>query len=175
MLNIPFLPNITGLGSAVENEGILQKMLIKFYQIAYKKASCVFFQNEENYNFFVEKNIKIKNHQIIPGSGVNIDFFKTQEYPSDDLIEFVFISRIMKEKGIDQYIDAAKNIRKRYPQTRFHVLGFCEEEYEDELKRLEDEDIIKYIGMQSDVIVFIKKSHCMIHPSYYLICMSDVL
>jgi len=175
MLNIPFLPNITGLGSAVENEGILQKMLIKFYQIAYKKASCVFFQNEENYNFFVEKNIKIKNHQIIPGSGVNIDFFKTQEYPSDDLIEFVFISRIMKEKGIDQYIDAAKNIRKRYPQTRFHVLGFCEEEYEDELKRLEDEDIIQYHGMQSDVRVFHKTSHCTIHPTYYPEGMSNVL
>src|SRR5690625_3912009 len=55
ILNIPFLPNITGLGSAVENESFLQKLLIKLYQIAYKKATCVFFQNNENYNFFIEK------------------------------------------------------------------------------------------------------------------------
>jgi len=166
ILKIPFFPNITGLGTAVEKESMLQKILINLYQVAYKKASCVFFQNEENYNFFKKKNIKIRNHHIIPGSGVNTSTYQLLDFPSNDLTEFVFISRIMKEKGIDQYLDAAKYIRKKYPDTKFHVLGFCEEAYEAELNRLQDEGVIQYHGMQNDVRKFHKISHCTVHPTY---------
>ncbi|SFB00963.1 galacturonosyltransferase [Lentibacillus halodurans] len=175
ILKVPFFPNITGLGKAVEKESMLQKMLIKLYRVAYKKAGCIFFQNEENYKFFKTKNIKIGNHRIIPGSGVNTNFYQLLDYPSNDLIEFVFISRIMKEKGIDQYLEAAKYIREKYPNTRFHVLGFCEDDYEDALNRLQDEGIIQYHGMQNDVGEFHKISHCTIHPTYYPEGMSNVL
>lgn len=173
--NIPFFPNVTGLGTAVENEGLVQKLLIKMYKFAYKKASCVFFQNEANRQFFRDKGIKVKNARVIPGSGVNTTHFSLLPYPSDNEIHFMFISRIMKEKGINQYLDAAKYIKAKYPNTVFHVLGYCEQDYQEELKYLQSEGIIHYHGMQSDVREFHKFSHCTIHPTYYPEGMSNVL
>ena len=173
--NIPFFPNVTGLGTAVENEGLVQKLLIKMYKFAYKKASCVFFQNEANRQFFRDKGIKVKNARVIPGSGVNTTHFSLLPYPSDNEIHFMFISRIMKEKGINQYLDVAKYIKAKYPNTVFHVLGYCEQDYQEELKYLQSEGIIHYHGMQSDVREFHKFSHCTIHPTYYPEGMSNVL
>jgi glycosyltransferase involved in cell wall biosynthesis len=175
VLNVPFFPNVTGLGSAVENESIMQKVLLQMYKFALKKASCIFFQNEENQQFFKNKRIAIKKSKVIPGSGVNLQDFPLIPYPSAETIEFVFISRIMKEKGIDQYLQAAKYIKRKYPYTRFHVLGFCEEDYEPKLRELQMEEIIHYHGMQSDIREFHKISHCTIHPTYYPEGMSNVL
>src|SRR5690625_3077135 len=133
MLNIPAFPNITGLGSAVESNGKLQQFLIRLYKIAYKNKGCVFFQNEENKQFFIDNKITVEKYRVIQGSGVNLDEFKLQPYPSDQTIEFIYISRIMKEKGIEEYLKAAKYIKGKYPFTRFHILGFCEEDYEEKL------------------------------------------
>lgn len=173
---VPVIANITGLGSAVENEGLMQKITILLYKIAFKNIHKVFFQNKENQQFFIDKKIAIGKHGLLPGSGVNLEHFSPLEYPDSENIEFVYISRIMKEKGIDQYIDAAKYIRKKYPNTRFHILGFCEEkDYEDKLDKLEKENIIIYHGMQRDIRKFLKNTHCTIHPSYYPEGMSNVL
>lgn len=172
---IPFIANITGLGTAVEKESLIQRMLIFLYRIAFNKVGCIFFQNSENQQFFIENNIGLGKHKIIPGSGVNIDYFNLLDYPSDKFVEFIFVSRIMKEKGIDQYLEAADYIRDKYPDTRFHVLGFCEDDYEEKLKMYQDKGVIQYHGMQSDVREFHKISHCTIHPTYYPEGMSNVL
>lgn len=175
MKGIPFFPNVTGLGSAIANRGIIQKMLVLIYKVACKKASCVFFQNMENQEFFKYKKISIRRSRIIPGSGVNIKYFSLLPYPACETIEFTFISRIMKQKGIEQYLEAAEFIRNKYPNTRFHVLGFCEEEYEEKLYSFQERGIINYHGMQSDVREYYKISHCTIHPTYYPEGMSNVL
>lgn len=174
-LKIPYIANITGLGTPVEHESILQKIIIILYKIAFKNVNCVFFQNFENMQFFEDHNIAIKKRKLIPGSGVNLKEFSVLDYPSTKTVEFLFIARIMKEKGIDQYLEAAKYIREKYPYTRFHILGFCEEEYEDKLKKLQKMSDIIYHGMQSDVRKFLKITHCTIHPSYYPEGMSNVL
>ena len=119
MRHIPCLANITGLGTAVENESPAQKMIIWMYRIAFKKVACVFFQNTANYRFFVDHRIKLKNHRIIPGSGVNLTEYGLLEYPPDGEIHFLFIARVMKEKGIDQYLDSAKAIRESIPVRCF--------------------------------------------------------
>jgi galacturonosyltransferase len=173
LLNIPYIANITGLGTAVENEGFMQKLTVFLYKIAFKKIHCLFFQNEENRKFFVNKNIVTDRHRLIPGSGVNLEHFRVLEYPPDDTVEFVFISRIMKEKGIEQYLEAAKYIKNKYPNTKFHILGFCEEAYEDKLNAMKG--IIEYHGMQRDITVYLEKCHCTIHPTYYPEGMSNVL
>lgn len=172
---VPVIANITGLGSAVENRGVMQKITVFLYKIAFKNIHKVFFQNEENRQFFLDKKIAIGKHGLLPGSGVNLEYFKPLEYPDSDNIEFLFISRIMREKGIEQYIDAAKYITKKYPNTRFHILGFCEENYEDILRELEKEKIIIYHGMQRDIRKFLKNTHCTIHPTYYPEGISNVL
>jgi galacturonosyltransferase len=174
-LNVPYIANITGLGTAVEKDGLMQKISIILYKIAFKKISCVFFQNIENRQFFIDNKIAIEKHRLIPGSGVNLEHFKVLEYPPEETTEFVFISRIMKEKGIDQYLEAAEYIRSKYTNTKFHVCGFCEEAYEDKLKMLQDKGIVTYHGMLRDVREILKKTHCTIHPTYYPEGMSNVL
>lgn len=171
----PYIANITGLGTAVENGGVLQSITIFLYKLALKNASCVFFQNHENAEFINKKGIIKGKQRIIPGSGVNLDHYEVLDYPEDGIINFLFISRVMKQKGIDQYLDAAKYIKEKYPNTQFHILGFCEESYEVKLKAMHNKGIIQYHGMQSDVREFHKISHCTIHPTFYPEGMSNVL
>lgn len=173
--NIPCIANITGLGTAVENKGLVQKITILLYKYSFSKIKKVFFQNEENMNFFNKHKIAIGKHKLIPGSGVNLDRFEVLEYPKSDIIEFAFISRIMKEKGIEQYLEAAEYIRKKYKNTKFHICGFCEEEYEERLNLLEKEQVIEYHGMVRNIKSILKRIHCTVHPSYYPEGISNVL
>ncbi len=175
MLNVPYIVNVTGLGTAVENGGLLQKITIMLYKISLKRASCVFFQNAENAEFFKSKGIVNGRSRLIPGSGVNLDQYYVMDYPEKELTRFLFISRIMKQKGIDQYLEAAEYIGIEYSNTEFHILGYCEEEYESKLRDMESRNIIHYHGIQSDVRKYHKVSHCTIHPSYYPEGMSNVL
>lgn len=175
MLKIPYVTNITGLGTAVEEKGILQFITTNLYKFALRNAQTVFFQNEENEKFFRKLKIANGKHKLLPGSGVNLSEYNVFDYPSDDTIDFVFVSRIMKEKGIDQYLETAKYIRKKYPQTRFHICGFCEEAYEDKIKALEKNGLILYHGLVKDMREMYKKVHCVIHPSYYPEGLSNVL
>lgn len=175
MSGVPYIANITGLGTAVENGGLLQKITLFLYRSALKKARCVFFQNKENQEFFIKEKIIKGDNRLIPGSGVNLDYYMVLDYPSDEVVNFLFIARVMKEKGIENYLDAAEYIKKKYPKTTFHILGFCEQDYENKLREMQDRGIIKYHGMQSDVREFHKFSHCTIHPTYYPEGMSNVL
>ncbi|NMA31052.1 MAG: glycosyltransferase family 4 protein, partial [Candidatus Methanofastidiosa archaeon] len=145
------------------------------YKMGLKKASCVFFQNKENSDFINIKGIIKGKQKLLPGSGVNLNHYQVLDYPNDKVINFLFISRVMKQKGIDQYLDAASFIKDKYPNTEFHILGFCEETYEDKLIEMQNEGIIQYHGMQRDVREFHKISHCTIHPTYYPEGMSNVL
>jgi glycosyltransferase involved in cell wall biosynthesis len=176
MTKIPYIPNITGLGTALENSGLLQSVASCLYKVALREASCVFVQNRENADFMTEKGIIKRKLRLIPGSGVNLNHYQVLDYPSDDeVVRFLFISRVMKQKGIDEYLAAAKYIKDRYPKTEFHILGFCEEAYEQKLNDLDAKGIIQYHGIQTDVREFHKISHCTIHPTYYPEGMSNVL
>lgn len=174
-LNIPYMANITGLGTALENEGMLQKFVIGLYKRAFRKIQCVFIQNEENKKFFVDHNLFVNKLKLLPGSGVNLNQFKLLPYPDDETVEFLFLARIMKEKGIEQYIEASKEIRKKYPNTKFHICGFCEEDYKDRVQELTNNGDVIYHGMISDVREMIKITHCTVHPSYYPEGLSNVL
>ena len=172
---VPCVTNITGLGTAVENGGLIQKITVLLYKYAFTKVQRVFFQNTENMKFFEDHKIALGKHKLLPGSGVNLQRFKVLEYPDGDTVEFAFISRIMKEKGIEQYLEAAEYIRSKYPNTVFHVCGFCEDAYEDKLKELTEKGVINYHGMVRDVKGFLKGIHCTIHPTYYPEGLSNVL
>ena len=173
--HVPFVANITGLGTSVENPGMSQKLIIELYKVAFKHVQRVFFQNTENQQFFIDHNIAVDKHGLLPGSGVNLSRFTVTDYPSDDVVKFAFISRIMKEKGIDQYLDAAKEIKKKYPNTEFHVCGFCEAEYEGKLNEYNEDGTVIYHGMIRDVAGFMSGMNCIIHPTYYPEGLSNVL
>ena len=172
---IPYIANITGLGRALENEGLMQKITTMLYRKAFRNVSCVFFQNQENLEFFKKRSIAVDKAQLLPGSGVNLERFSVMPYPTPDHTSFVFIARVMKEKGIDQYIDTARYIRSKYPNTTFHVCGSCEADYEEKLTAYDQEGIINYHGRVDDIRTILIDVHCTIHPSYYPEGMSNVL
>lgn len=179
LMNVPQVANVTGLGTAVENPGFTQKITLALYRFAFKKIQRIFFQNTENRQFFIDHNLFTDKHGLLPGSGVNLERFAPLPYPDEtDGIHFVFISRIMREKGIEQYLDAALSFRTRTglsPRPIFHVCGFCEKEYEGKLDEYVKKGIVIYHGMVRDVREVLKNVHCTIHPSFYPEGLSNVL
>lgn len=174
-LGVPYVANVTGLGTAIENGGLMQKISLALYKMGLRKAQKVFFQNTENRDFMVSKGVVKGPYDMLPGSGVNLNQYNVFPYPNGDTVDFVFIARVMKEKGIDQYLDAAKEIRKRHPETRFHICGFCEQNYEGLLKELNDNGTIIYHGLVSDMTEIYKMISCTVHPTYYPEGLSNVL
>lgn len=175
-LGIPYVANITGLGPAVENGGLIQKITIPLYRYGLRKAQKVFFQNTSNRDFMIRhKIVKEGQNDLIPGSGVNLEKYEIQPYPQGDTIDFVFISRVVREKGIDQYLDAAKEIRVSHPEARFHICGNCEDAYADILKKLNDDGAIIYHGRIDDIAGMHRQCSCTVHPSFYPEGMSNVL
>ncbi|SFB04670.1 MULTISPECIES: glycosyltransferase family 4 protein [unclassified Bacillus (in: firmicutes)] len=164
----PFITNITGLGTSIENKGLIQKITLMLYKLSLRKASCVFFQNQSNRKFFEDNKIVKSKTRLIPGSGVNLRQHKFEEYPiRDEKVRFLFIGRIMKAKGIEELFKAAKMVKDNFPNVQFDLIGSTEENYNEEIDKLEKQDIIKYHGQQNDVHSFIKKSHAIILPSYH--------
>lgn len=173
-LKIPYIANITGLGSAVENPGVLQKITIRLYRAALKRAKCVFFQNEENKAFFERLHVLKGKSELLPGSGVNLSRFEWNAYPEGETVKFLYIARVMKEKGIEEYLAAAEAITEKYRNVEFHILGACEEDYADRLRKLDEKKVVFYHGLQQDVRSFIYDSSCTVHPSFYPEGMSNV-
>lgn len=176
LCGVPQIANITGLGSAVETPGWLQKLTILLYKIGLRKTHTVFFQNNANREFCL-KNGMVEGHNVLlPGSGVNLQYHSMQNYPAEkDPIKFVFISRLLKEKGIEEYFAAAEVIKNKYPTTEFHIVGWCEDAYSEKLKELQDKGVIEYHGPVGDVRPMIGMANCTVHPSFYPEGMSNVL
>jgi glycosyltransferase involved in cell wall biosynthesis len=166
--NTPYITNITGLGTSIENKGLIQKITLLLYKVGLKKASCLFFQNETNLNFFSEQKIIKSKTRLIPGSGVNLEQHPLEEYPDDnEKYRFLFIGRIMKSKGVEELLHAAKIVKEKYPNVQFDFIGSCEEDYSQQFGEFKKSGIINYHGQQQDVHSFIKKSHATILPSYH--------
>ena len=174
-LGVPYVANVTGLGTSIENGGFMQKISLLLYKMGLCKAQKVFFQNTENRDFMINHGVVNGLYDMLPGSGVNLIHFKVLPYPDESTISFVFIARVMKEKGIDQYLEAAKIIRKRYPNTRFHICGFCEQNYEKKLRELNDDGTIIYHGFVKEMTEIYRMSSCTVHPTYYPEGLSNVL
>ena len=174
-LGVPYVANVTGLGTAIENGGLMQKISLTLYRMGLRKAQKVFFQNAENRDFMLSHGVVKGAYDMLPGSGVNLKQYEVFPYPDRETVDFVFIARVMKEKGIDQYLDAAKEIRKRYPETRFHICGFCEQDYEGLLKDLTDNGTVIYHGLVADMKPIYQMISCTVHPTYYPEGLSNVL
>lgn len=169
---IPYLCNITGLGTALEQKNFLSKILLLFYRVATKKANCVFFQNYANYQFMHSQRIGTAHSVLLPGSGVNLQEHPFMPYPDEDKgIIFLSVIRIMKDKGIEEYLNAAEMMKQKYPDIQFQLVGEYEEEtreyYEPWIVRLEQERVIQYLGHIDNVPEVMADSHIIVHPSYH--------
>lgn len=169
------IANITGLGTAVENKGFMQKITFILYKYCLKKTHLIFFQNQGNINFCISNKLITSKYKLIPGSGVNLKKFNFSPYPNDNILKFIFISRIMKQKGIDEYINIARVLKTEGLNVEFHVLGACSDEYLKTIHDLHNKGIIIYHGRTNDVIPYLQQIHCTIHPTFYPEGMSNVL
>lgn len=161
--------NITGLGTAFQVDNILRKFIVLLYKVALKRANVVFFENEENRNIFIEEKIIAKEKTVkLNGAGVNLEDYPFENYPDkNENIRFLFIGRIMKEKGIDEFLYAASMVKRQYPNIQFDIVGPMEDNYKDVIEEYSANSVINYYGFQSDVKPFIKKCHCFVLPSYH--------
>ena len=183
-LNIPYINNVTGIGSVVYMTGLKKSFILWLFKLAYKGAACVMFQNSTNMKLAVDSGMVKGDYKLIPGSGVDLNRYPLQTYPDGgdgiegNTIVFNYIGRILHDKGVDDYIEAAKRIKKKYPNTEFNMIGFIEpteNHYEKELADLQKQGIVYYRGSQKDVKPWVKRAHAIIHPSTYGEGMSNVL
>lgn len=184
MLKIPYINNVTGLGSVLNKTGIMRAFIMTLFKVAYRGAACVMFQNSTNMQLALDSEMIKGDYKLIPGSGVDTERYPLQPYPDGGngvegkTVVFNYIGRVLHDKGVDDYIEAAKRIKKHYLNTEFNMLGFIEpteSHYEKELAELEEQGIIHYRGSQKDVKPFIARAHIIIHPSTYGEGMSNVL
>lgn len=168
-LHIPYAENITGLGTTFQTENLVKKLVCFLYKISSKRAKVVFFENEENKQTFLDNHL-IREEQAckLNGAGVNLDEYPYTEYPDEnEPIRFLFIGRVMKEKGVDELFEAARRIKKEYPDVLFDIVGPMEDEYSSVIEKLEEDGIITYYGYQKDVRPFIARCHCFVLPSWH--------
>lgn len=164
-LKIPFLPNVTGLGTTIENGGMASRISLFLYKLGLRKAFCAFFQNESNENFFRDKGIYNGRAVLIPGSGVNIHDFELLEYPPIvDSVKFLFIGRVMRDKGIDELLFTIRELRRKGYSVNLDIVGELDDNYN---LNLSQDDCIHFHGLQDDVRPFIKDAHCIVLPSYH--------
>lgn len=161
---VPYIVNITGLGTTFERGGMLKKMVVSMYKTALKKADCVFFQNDRNKQIFEENGIYGKKAKRVNGSGVNVEKYELEKYPGNERPKFLFVGRLMKEKGIEEYLYCARKYANR---AEFDIIGYCEEAYEEEVKELQRQGMLRFHGFQSDVKPFYKDADAVVIASYH--------
>ena len=168
LLKISYISTITGIGSLFQNKSLLTKLVKKFYRFSLKNSKCVFFQNKSNLEFFKTNRIVEENYKLVNGSGVNLEKFFSEKPLEKKNIVFLFIGRIMKEKGIEEYLEVAKLLKNKYKNIEFRILGDYEEEtYKKKISELEKIEIVKYLGISNDVRKELEKVHCVISPSWH--------
>lgn len=166
--HIPYYVNVQGLGTAFQKKGL--SILVTFlYTFALKKARVVFFENEGNALEFQKRCIiPLSKQKVLHGAGVNLDYFTYQSYPSDEQVHFLFVGRIMKEKGVEELFDAMKKLHQEYHENVIlDVVGFFEDEYKDIVEELQQQGVLQFHGFQEDVRPYYALSHCIVLPSYH--------
>ena len=184
ILGIPVINNVTGFGSILKESTFKRCLVMSLFKFSFRNSSCVMFQNASNLNYSKTSGLIRGEYRLIPGSGVNVQRYPLLEYPEGgdgkigDKVIFNYIGRVLKDKRIDDYIEAATRIKRQYPNVEFNILGFVEPTesyYLDLLDALTKQNVVNYRGSQADITPFLKRSHCTIHPSTYGEGISNVL
>ena len=169
MAHIPYAVNITGLGSAIENGGWLKRFVLALCKPALKSARVVFFENAGNRDTLAATGVVPKGRDVVlNGAGVNLEDYPYQSYPQEGTVRFLFVGRVMHEKGVDELFAAAKRMKQEYGNgVEFHIVGSFEEEYKPLMDKLEQAGVVKYHGYQSDMKRFYAMASCVVLPSYH--------
>lgn len=171
--HIPFLPNVTGLGTMFLGSRALFRIGRMLYRVALGSSPIVFVQNKDDRDFLVANGIlRLEQLRLLPGSGIDTQRFAPSELPScKDGLRFLMISRLLRDKGIVEYLEAARLLRAARPNVRLQLLGPLGTSNrtaigEADLQPFLDDGSIEYFGATDDVRPFIERAHCVVLPSY---------
>ena len=165
LMKIQYITNINGLGT-FESMGFPVKTIIFFlYKLVVPRAACAFFQNENNMKLFSEMKMVGQNNRLIPGSGVNLDVFNILPFPKDEKVRFLFCARLTYEKGLYEFLEAAKYVKESGVNAAFDVVGMGDDKVIEDVGKYRD--YVDYHGFQYDVRPFIEKAQCVVLPSFY--------
>lgn len=164
---IPYYANVQGLGTAFQKP-VLAGFVTVLYRIAFRKVKYVFFENKENAREFGERNIVSADRQVVlPGAGINLEKYKMEPYPNHSRVHFLYLGRIMKEKGIEELFYAVRRLKEENEDFVLDLAGFFEDIYKKQVEELEQLGIAHFYGFQSDPRPFYTEADCVVLPSYH--------
>ena len=172
-LGIPFVNNITGLGTAFIKENWVTWLVKRLYRLSQKNADYIFFQNADDREIFEKEKLIPENvpRKVIPGTGINTDHFNSRPYPVSNSVTFLLIARMLWDKGVGEFVEAARQMKSEFSDIRFQLLGFLDVSNRTAISRQQmqlwtKQDVIDYLGETDDVRGHIASSSCVVLPSY---------
>jgi glycosyltransferase involved in cell wall biosynthesis len=170
---VPFLPNVTGLGTAFLSGRLLQTLTEQLYRRSFAELPIVFFQNGDDRDLFLERRlVQSDQARLLPGSGIDLRHFASAPMPAPGAPPvFLMIARLLRDKGVAEFVEAARRVRARQPHVRFQLLGAVASENRTAidhptLEALVAEGVVEYLGTTTDVRPPIAASTCVVLPSY---------
>lgn len=172
-LNIPFLPNVTGLGTAFLSGRLMQAVARGLYRSAFRGLPAVFFQNQDDHDLFIELGLtRVDQARVLPGSGIDLGTFSPLPYPPERAgLRFLMVARLLRDKGVLEFVEAARIIKQERSDITFAMLGKVDDENRssvgsDRVEKWQEDGLIEYLGTASDVRPLIAQAHCVVLPSY---------
>jgi glycosyltransferase involved in cell wall biosynthesis len=173
LLGIPVINNIAGLGTVFAKKNLLCFFVSQLYRLALTPSRKVFFQNQDDFDLFLKRGIAVKYFsERLPGSGVNIKKFIPEPMPKRPCVRFLLIARMLWEKGVGEFVEASKIVKKRGLDAEFCLLGFLDVQNpgaitKHQMNIWQDEGIVRYFGVSDDVRSEISQADCIVLPSFY--------
>ncbi len=172
LLGIPTINNVCGLGTVFLNKGLVSFIARMMYKIAFRFPAKVLFQNDQDKKLFIDEKLIAEDiAELIPGSGINLSKFVPATLPQNKEFIFLIISRLIHDKGVFEYIEAIKILKKKGIKARFQILGAIDEEHKRGIpakiiNSWINDGLIEYLGRVPDVRNYIKNADCIVLPSY---------
>lgn len=166
-MKIPFCANVQGLGTAFQ-KALLSKLVTVMYRTAFRKVETVFFENQANAQAFVRRRIlSAKKEVVLSGAGINLEEYRYRQYPDNEKVHFLYLGRIMKEKGMDELFGAVEQLRKNGCEFILDLVGFFEDEYKKQVEQFQSEGIVRFYGFQENPKPYYAQTDCVVLPSYH--------
>lgn len=166
-MKIPFCANVQGLGTAFQ-KALLSNLVTVMYRTAFRKVETVFFENQENAQAFVRRRIlPAKKEVVLSGAGINLEEYRYRQYPDNEKVHFLYLGRIMKEKGMDELFGAVEQLRKNGCEFILDLVGFFEDEYKKQVEQFQNEGVVRFYGFQENPKPYYAQTDCVVLPSYH--------
>lgn len=173
MVGVPVINNIAGLGAVFIKGGLLLRLVRTLYRLALDRSAKVFFQNPDDRALFIDGGlVKANVTELLPGSGIDLSRFLPVPFRGGgDKVRFLLIARMLRDKGVYEYVEAARQLHERWPQAEFCLLGFLDVQNPAAISRTEmdawvADGVVNYLGVSDDVRAEIAAADCVVLPSY---------